>query len=422
MQEQPDSQPRLPAILERSQVQYNNSLSHRRPVPVASERLSFVGFLKDQDSATLLRSVLEGHDVEGVEVHQEGFRQSLSRLAGMVTPKTVLVDLCGQDQPINALMELADIIDEGTELLVVGENRNVNFYRTITKSLGVKEYLPKPLTEDALNQYFLPAIASRPRTAKATRGGRMIVLCGARSGAGTSSIVVNLGWYIATELHRHTVLLDGEINTGTLAFYLDIPPNRGLASVLTTPERVDQLLIERCVHDFGERLHVIAGLEPLSETVRCDPEAVTRFAEVIRGRYNHVVADAGARLTPLARQLLVQAQQRVIVLDATLLSLRNAKRLLQFPGGPNEIQRPLLLLNKATAPGALSRTFMENQLGQEIDVEIPDLPRIMSGHTSYGTLAARHRGPFRQAITTLADALTDREVAPAMFRPAAMAY
>jgi pilus assembly protein CpaE len=46
-------------------------------------------------------------------------------------------------------------------------------------------------------------------------------------------------------LHRHTLLLDGELSTGTMALHLDIPASNGLATARETPERVDQLLIER---------------------------------------------------------------------------------------------------------------------------------------------------------------------------------
>lgn len=233
----------------------------------------------------------------------------------------------------------------------------------------------------------------------------MIALCGTRGGVGVSCIAANLGAYIATELHRHTMLLDGDPNTGTLALNLDIPASRGLPAVLEAPQRVDQLLIERCVQDLGNRLHVMTGMEELAWEAPCNPEGLAGFVQAIRGRYNFMVADTGARLTPLARQLLFNAQQSVIVLDPTLISIRNMERLHGLPGGSSQAPRPLLVLNKAGAPGGLSQSFIETKLGVALDAVIPDLPRMVGYHSGLGTLAVRQRGAFRQGIIALAQAL-----------------
>ncbi len=407
MQDNPTAYTRLPALLEGRQAEpYSNSLT--RPfaaAPSGLKRDKFIGFARDEESASLLHTVLAGHIPNSNQVHLVDFRHALTTLAAMPTPEIVLVDLSGEEQPINALMDLADTVDAGTVVLAVGEVQNVNFYRIVVKNMGVKEYLPKPLTADMVAQNFLPVIDNLVREQAGQRGGRMIALCGARGGVGTSCIAANLGWYIAAELHRHTVLLDGELNTGTLALDMDVPGSRGLPAVLEAPQRVDQLLIERCAHDAGDRLHVMAGLEPLTWQAPSNPDGIATFAQAIRARYNFMVADTGARLTPLARQLLFNAQQRVIVLDPTMISLRNVEKLRGLPGGSGQNPRPVLILNKAGVPGGLARVFIEDHLGLAIDAVIPDLPRQAGRASGLGTLAARPRGPFRNGIAALAQAL-----------------
>ncbi len=407
MQDDSNMHPRLPALLGGKRAAfYSNSLSHpSSSAPAGPKRDKFIGFVRDEESASLLHSVLAGHIPNSNQVHLVDFRHALTILAATPTPEIVLVDLSGEEQPINALMDLADTVDAGTVVLAVGEVQNVNFYRIVVKTMGVKEYLPKPLTSEAIAQNFLPVIDNLARERDHLRGGRMIALCGARGGVGTSCITTNLGWYIASELHRHTVLLDGEINTGTLALDMDIPGNRGLSAVLEAPQRVDQLLIERCAQDAGERLHVMAGLEALNWEAPCDPEGIASFVQAVRARYNFMVADTGARLTKLARQLLFNAQQRVIVLDPTMISLRNVETLRSLPGGSGQTPRPVLVLNKAGVPGGLAQGFIEDRLGMALDAVIPDLPRVVGRATGLGTLAARRRGPFRNGIAALAQAL-----------------
>ncbi|MDE2239849.1 MAG: hypothetical protein KGJ73_07950 [Rhodospirillales bacterium] len=405
MQHDPNSYPRSSDVVDARQAESQGNSLYPHAKTRSQKRDKFIGFTRDEATAAALHTALVEHVPNDNRVHQMDFRQALAVLAAMPTPEIVLVDLSGEEQPINALVDLADTVDPGTVVLAIGEVQEVNFYRLVVKNMGVKEYLPKPLTKDKIAAHFLPVIDNLAHKQVGPRGGRMVALCGARGGVGVSCIAANLGSYIANELRRHTLLLDGEVNTGTLALDLNIAASRGLPAVLEAPQRVDQLLIERCVQDLGDRLHVMAGMEALEWEAPCTAEGLASLVQTIRARYNFIVADTGARLTPLARQLLFNVQQRVIVLDPTLISLRNVEKLHTLPIGSGQEPRPLLVLNKAGVQGGLARRFMEDQLGAPFDAVIPDLPRLVGQHTGFGTLAVRQRSPFRQGILALVAAL-----------------
>ncbi|MBB5372783.1 AAA family ATPase [Acidocella aromatica] len=370
------------------------------PRPMPQPREKFVGFVSDEPSAALLRECLEGRVPADNRVHVVDFKASLEILAAMTTPEVVLVDLSGEGQPMNAVMELAEVVHEGTVVLAIGKPQNISFYRTVTKGMGIREYLGKPLSRDTVMRNLLPFIAAPPEAQATARGGRLLAMAGARGGVGTTTLATNLAWYIATELHRHTTLLDGMLNTGTVGLHLDLPQSNGLSAVLETPERVDTLLVERCMQDAADRLHVLAGLEPLEHAVRYNHESAVKFIQTIRARYNFAVADAGSRLEPFARDLLLNAQQRVIVMDPSMISIRNLERLTGLPGGA----RTLLVLNRAGAPGGLAQSYMEQSMGLRFDAVIPELPRIVPRSTQLGTPAAALRGPFRAAVAALAAA------------------
>ena len=253
MQDVSPARVQLPPLLESQPGLYSNSLIQAPPRRVV-KREAFIGFVRDEPSAAVLHSAFAGHIPNSNQVHLADFGQSLTILAGIVTPEIVLVDLSGEDQPMNALMNLAEVVDPGTIVLAVGEVQNVNFYRTVVRTMGVSEYLAKPLNEEAAARYFLPLIDKRNGVVRPPRGGEMIALCAARGGVGCSTLATNLGWYMSEILRRHTVLMDGDVNCGTLALNLDIPASRGLAAVLESPERMDQLLIERCV--FLSLIHI----------------------------------------------------------------------------------------------------------------------------------------------------------------------
>jgi pilus assembly protein CpaE len=372
----------------------------------ARKREKFLGFACDEESATVLQSALAPCLPDHNQVHIADFRAALSILAGMPTPEIILVDLSGEDQPINAMVALADVVEAGTTVLAIGEIQNVNFYRTITKGMGVKEYLPKPLTSTAVTQNFLSMINDlHQESLPAPRHGRSLAITGLRGGVGATTIATNLGWFIGMQLHRHTVLLDTELNSGTVALNLNVGVTRGLTTVLETPERVDQLLIERSTQPAGERLHVLASHEALEKEIDLKHGSAELLLKVLQARYNFVIADTGSRLGPLAREMLRLTQQRVVVMDPSVIALRNHEKLLTLAGGTALAPRPMLVLNRAGTPGGLSQHYMEQTMGVPFDAVIPDLPRIVPKTTELGTQAVSLRGPFRTAMASLAATL-----------------
>ncbi len=371
-------------------------------VAAATKRAKFAAFARDEASAKALQDALGNMLPYGEHFHVMDFRASLRRLSGMKTPEIVLIDLSGEEQPINALMDLSDAVDQGTTVLAIGEVQNVSFYRTITKGMGIKEYLPKPLTREAIEKHFLSLLDLEITKAPPARGGRFITITGARGGVGASTIASNLAWMIGTDLHRHTVLLDSDLYAGTASLDLDVKPASGLARAMEVPDRLDNLLLERATQPVGERLHVLAAQENFGTNTPYNEQGAASVVEALRARYNFVIADAGSKLCPFSRDLLHLAQQRVIVLDPTVVSIRNAERLLTLPGADTNPAPTLLVLNRARTPGGLTQDYMEQILGRRFDAVIPYLPNVIPKASQFGTIPASLRGPFRAAMGDLA--------------------
>jgi pilus assembly protein CpaE len=371
-----------------------------------SKRPKFLGFVADAESAAVLHSAIDPALPQGGGMHVVDFRTTLNILSRMVTPEVLLVDLTGEDQPLNALMSLAETVEPGTTVLLVGGQRELSFYRAVVNGMGVAEYLAKPLTKAAVEQHFLPYIRGGADGGNPHRNGRLIAVTGPRGGTGTSTVAANLAWLVGHDLHRHALLLDSDLHTGTAALCLDAERGIGLMTALENPERVDGMLIERLAQPITDRVHLISGLEPLGRDISYSTAGGTSLIHLLRRRYKYVIADAGAKLRPFARDLLQMAHQRVMVLDPTILSIRNLERLNQLPGQDSQSPRTLLVLNQAGRPGGLNRDYMERTLGVKFDAVIPDLPRVVPKAEKYGDIAASIRGPFRNGIMDLARALS----------------
>jgi pilus assembly protein CpaE len=248
-------------------------------------------------------------------------------------------------------------------------------------------------------------MTSEQRIFAAPRGGRLISVAGVRGGVGCSTVAANLAWVIGTELRRHTVLLDADLHTGTAALALNVQPTSGLRTALEMPSRVDQLLIERAAQPAGERLHVLAAAEPLDSAAEYEPGAASVLCRALTMRYNFVIADAGSRLMPFARDLQFSAQQKIIILDPTMFAIRNFEKMLSMAHSPTQSPKRVVVLNHAGRPGGLSQSTMEHALGLRFDAVIPDLPKIIAKAAHFGEPAAAVKGDFRKAILSVAKAI-----------------
>ena len=185
-------------------------------------------------------------------------------LESAAPPKTAVVDIDGHEDPGAVVARLVSLCGPASTILAIGSANDVGLYRRITGA-GAVDYLVKPLTAETLN----PALASALRGgggAKAqAREARIIVVMGTRGGVGASTIAMNIGWLVAHEFGRRVALLDLDLQYGTSALALDLEPGRGLRDIVSSPQRVDSLMIASSMAAESESFSILGGEEAIDE-------------------------------------------------------------------------------------------------------------------------------------------------------------
>ncbi|MEO3474222.1 cellulose synthase operon protein YhjQ/BcsQ [Roseomonas sp. CAU 1739] len=367
-----------------------------------ADRAPLVAFVTDADSDAVLRETLLAELGEGAEVRRGDVIAAIRSLKRSATPQALIVDVTGVEQPLTALEELALVVEPDVRVLVVGERQDAAFYRQLTRGLGVLEYLFKPLTQEMVARHLLPYLrqGTTPRDMH-LRGGRVITVTGVRGGVGATTLAANLAWHLGEQARRHTVLFDCDLHGGASALLLGARTTSGLRAALEHPERVDELFVERTAQPAGERLHVMAAEEKPLEPVLARPGAAAKLMAMLRRRYNFVVVDLPARSGPIAREILDMAHQRVLVTDATLAGAREMLRYAAIPNAPTQSRRAVTVLNRAGQPGLLTAAQMKEALGEDPDLVVPWLPKIVPAAADLGEPAGTRRGPFRAALLRL---------------------
>lgn len=371
------------------------------------DRPLLIAFAADPDTETALREGLSETAPGSLDIRRGGIRAAIAAMRRSATPRTFIIDIGGEPQPLAALTGLADVLEPDVQVLVIGDRGDLDFYRQITRGLGSVDYLPKPLSRDMVLRHFAPLISGQGVASDAAQGGRFLSVTGVRGGAGATTIAAYLAWHLAVDRRQHTALLDTDLHRGNAAMLLGVRVTGGLRTAMETPVRVDELFIERTAQILdsnaaADRLSVLASEERLSDPIIYEPGAAAQLVRMMQRRYAVIVGDVPLQQEPHMLDFMAMAHQRILVMEPTLVSIRDMLRMLSLANGSTLSRRPIIVLNRAEHPGSLTRQQVEQGLGLVPDVVIADMPKQLGPAATLGLPQAALRGKFRDAILDLA--------------------
>ncbi len=366
--------------------------------PGASQRV--VAFVTDDQSEAALRAGLVEFTSE-LDIRRGSVPAALKFLERESRLRVLLVDLTGLSQPIQALDDLAHVCPPDVIVLAIGATQDIALYRALVHEMGVADYLPKPLTRDIVAQVFGPHVAGTELDRAVDRGGRVVLVCGARGGVGTTTVAVSLATLLARDMHSHVALLDMHLHRGTVALMAGIKTGSGLRIALEDPQRVDALFLERAAVAVDERLRVVAADEPLAQGVQPTEEGVARVIDLLRKKFNFIVIDLPMPPPAAARRLIALARTTVLVLRPDVASLRDGVAIRQFIAAQSHANQVVTVVNHATMAGALAPPMLESSLGGRPDIVIPEFGKAVVAAANLGKPAARQVPALARALSPL---------------------
>jgi pilus assembly protein CpaE len=377
------------------------------------DRPACLAFVADEASEAALRGGLP--DLLGsLQIRRGDVRAATRALEQEPTPVTLIVDIGGIAEPLQALEALSRVCMPDVRVLVIGERSDIAFYRQMTRDLCVDEYLNKPLTRDTVARLFGPLLAGQAAAAAEAlgRGSQVVSVCGARGGCGATTVAVNLAVQLAATSRGHVALLDLHLRGGNAGLMLGVRPGTGLRVALEQPDRVDALFLDRVGIPIGDRLRLIAAEEPMESLPAPTEAGLRQVLEMLRHRFNHVVIDLPMPPGAAERAALAASRQTVLVLGPDIAGIRDALALRKLIAGCGSSQTTLVL-NRSGMPGGLKPKLVEEGLGGAPDVVLPDLPKQLPRAANLGRPAAPEVPALRRAMAPLMQEISALPGAPA---------
>ena len=325
-----------------------------RPIP----RISIQAFCESPATAQVLQAASEDRRLSKahVSVHMGGAAAAVAHYQESPTPNLIIIESSLPRTPMLAELDrLAECCDAGTKVILVGRMNDVILYRELLKR-GVSEYLITPVAPIQL----MESISNLYNDPESDPVGHVFAFVGAKGGTGSSTVCHNVSWALSEVLKTNVIIADLDLAFGTTGLDFNQDPLQGIADALSSPERLDEVLLDRLLTKCSEHLSIFAAPVVLDRDYDISADACDMVLDVARQNVPYVAVDLPHAWSAWTKRVLLQADEVVITAAPDLANLRNAKNIVDLLRQARRNDRkPHLVLNMTGMPKRPEITIKE---------------------------------------------------------------
>lgn len=350
----------------------------------------------------------------------------LGRYPGITLERKLVVN--GHTDPLHGVAELPDALvlhlgetwraeleglaaraaDRRPPLVVVGSAADAAAMR-LAMQAGARDLLPMPLIEAdlvaALKRIERDRQAAAPSRKRATT-----VFINAKGGCGGTFLACNVAHTLATRFGRRVVLLDLDLQFGTIPVYFDLFPVRGLLQALENVEGLDETALD------GYLARHPSGLAVLGQAAQdCLPlggvslDSVTKLIRLLERTHDHLLIDLPRNLNAMACRVIERAENVALIVQQSVTVLRDAGRLTTCLRRDLAVssERIATVINRYDRRSAISAQDIQNTLTCGEPVLVPNDYRNVEESITTGQPLLSHGSAtsVAKAIQSLAQRL-----------------
>ncbi|NVP56724.1 AAA family ATPase [Mycoplana rhizolycopersici] len=382
-------------------------LDNLRPLP----RISIHAFCESEGMFQAMERCASDRRMSKVSfrINNGSIQAAVNMFSAAPTPNLIILEASA---PPSALMgelaPLAEVCDPSTKVIVVGHHNDITLYREMIRN-GISEYLVAPVSmADVLN-----AVAAIFVDPEAEPLGRTIAFIGAKGGVGSSTIAHNCAWDISNLFSTEVVLADLDLPYGTANINFDQDPAQGMAEAVYTPERLDEVFLDRLLAKCSDHLSLLAAPSMLDRAYDLERGSFQPMMEVLQRSAPVNVLDVPHAWSEWTRTLLSEVDEVIVTAVPDLANLRNAKNMFDALKKlrPND-RPPHLILNQVgmpKRPEIAPNDFCEAIETQPIAI-IPFDAQLFGAAANSGRMIAEmdKKSPAAETFSQIAHVVTGR--------------
>ncbi|MEL6979797.1 MAG: cellulose synthase operon protein YhjQ/BcsQ [Pseudomonadota bacterium] len=286
-------------------------------------RINIEAFCMTADFASTMQTAAQDRRMAKAKtaVGMGGCASAVKRYANIGTPNLIVVEtLSNGFSMFQELEGLSEVCDEDTRVIVAGPSNDVTLYRELIRQ-GVCEYLVTP----AAPLQVIEAIAGAYADPASAPAGKTVAVYGVRGGVGASALCHNIGTLVARQSERETILVDLDLEFGTVALDFNADAKSSIADALGDLAGLDDVKFKRLLHRHDAYLRLLPSPASIRPRAKAGEEEVLGLLDVARFCADFLVLDLPSQWSDGVRCALRQADKVVLVAAPDLASLRNLK-------------------------------------------------------------------------------------------------
>ncbi len=291
-----------------------------------------------------------------------------------ISPDLVLVYLDGQDTLPHWLEEVSIRLPQSAVMLCSSRSEPEFLIRAM--QMGVREFLPLPVTRDTLEAALERVRQARLRLADPTMTrGRIIVVTGHKGGCGATSVAVNLAIALAEAKEEAVALVDLGRPFPDVGHFLDQDANYSIFDLIQNIKDLDHAFLKKIIQPYMGSLSIIHGISDFKEQDSIDLEALEKIFTLLRSLYKWVVVDLSHWLDDLFLKVLGEADLVLLLTALTVPDLRNLGNLWPLLRDWQLVQdRIKLVVNRYEKTNGLSLKNLDQVVKEPAFATLPNDP------------------------------------------------
>jgi pilus assembly protein CpaE len=353
----------------------------------------------------------------------EEFSGAQVKTVRQAAPALVLLDI-GSDQSLGLALA-RHLADAASDLVVVATGPALSAEMLLeAMRAGVAEFLPKPVTAQALGE-CLDRV--RPRLLSGggetpEAAGKVYAFFSAKGGSGSTTVAANVAIEVHRLTRRKTLVVDLDAELGEVSLLFGVQPQFNFVDLIQNFHRLDSGLLSSYIEKHESGVSLLSAPYHPDRAAAVTEDQIRQVLLYLRGMYDYVFVDTSKSFGSATLASFEQADQVFLVATADLPNLRNIQRALPLirrvmPRGDAQIR---LVLNRYDPDDEVSIKDVERSIGLPVYSTLSnDFEAVMRSINSGKPVVYDARSPFSRDAKALAGRLvggkgTDPEEKPGL--------
>lgn len=229
--------------------------------------------------------------------------------------------------------ELSELASRNSQqrlpVLVIGDIKNHEMIRMAMKA-GARDFLTEPVNPSELIA-MIRQIESEKAQTEFTSKGNLTAVINAKGGSGASMIACNLAHMMQVISHEQTILLDMDMQFGSLAQYLNMHPENGVAEALKVVDELDITALNAYLLNHKSGLRIMGATTNSIRLPNQTPEKhIHQLLDLLLKNCNQLVIDLPRMIDRTAIAVLQNASQIVLVVQQDFINIKDASHMVEL--------------------------------------------------------------------------------------------